>query len=340
LLSDRLIFTGLGFLGMTAAYYFDFTVLGRFPKAIFGSAVGVFAILFIFNLFAASADRFRFETLTLVFPPVFSLFVYANRNKGYRGIFYCMAVFAALCFISAHFAVSGALHFAAAGTLLLGAAVIKKWFNIRRRVYGLLLIFAPFILLAAGLLWDSGDTFRGVDRWISAFAPYTDPTGRGYMTVFIRALVGGGAWFGPGTVTDNAMLPESFTAYWRQSAAAEIPANPSFYSDLSLTSVIYFAGWFAFAAVAGILAFFAVKGIRRCFQQKSGLGFLVSAAVIFSFAVQTAIYVVYNLGFTLIPPLSLPFVSFGNAAAVINLTLAGLMLSVFRTGHETRDFVV
>lgn len=48
------------------------------------------------------------------------------------------------------------------------------------------------------------------------------------------------------------------------------------------------------------------------------------------------IYVVFNLGFQLISPLSLPLISYGNTATVINLGLIGLMLSVFRTGDMVK----
>ncbi len=52
---------------------------------------------------------------------------------------------------------------------------------------------------------------------------------------------------------------------------------------------------------------------------------------------QVFTYVVYNLGFFFITPISLPLISYGNTAMIINLVLIGFMLSVFRTGDVVRD---
>ena len=52
---------------------------------------------------------------------------------------------------------------------------------------------------------------------------------------------------------------------------------------------------------------------------------------------QVVNYVVYNPGFHLSGPLSLPLLSRGYPALLINLALTGLMLSVFRCGDIVKD---
>ena len=56
-----------------------------------------------------------------------------------------------------------------------------------------------------------------------------------------------------------------------------------------------------------------------------------------NFAVQTFDYVMFNLGFQMASPISLPLVITSNVAFVINMVLIGFMLSVFRTGDVVVD---
>ena len=89
--------------------------------------------------------------------------------------------------------------------------------------------------------------------------------------------------------------------------------------------------------IIGMLSFFIAKGFMRCFKQKSGLALFVSVSVLLTFTMQVIGYAVANLGFQLVSPISLPLISQGNTATVINLILIGIMLSVFRTGDIVRD---
>ena len=52
---------------------------------------------------------------------------------------------------------------------------------------------------------------------------------------------------------------------------------------------------------------------------------------------QILLYIPANLGIWLIAPIALPFLSYGATALLINMALAGVLLSVFRTGEVYRD---
>jgi hypothetical protein len=52
---------------------------------------------------------------------------------------------------------------------------------------------------------------------------------------------------------------------------------------------------------------------------------------------QVIVYVCFNLGFQLIATISLPLISYGGSSTIINMSLIGLMLSVFRTGDLVTD---
>jgi len=108
-------------------------------------------------------------------------------------------------------------------------------------------------------------------------------------------------------------------------------------TDSLLTALIALLGWVSFAVIMGVILFFIIKGFALCFKQKSGLGFWVSFSIMMTFTVQVVGYVAFNLGFQLVAPISLPLISFGNTATILNLVLIGIMLSVFRTGDVAVD---
>jgi cell division protein FtsW (lipid II flippase) len=138
-----------------------------------------------------------------------------------------------------------------------------------------------------------------------------------------RAFLGGAKLFGRGE------MPAEYK---------NIPGFPlpEIDTNFLLTYLIYDVGWIAFIIIMSVLLFFIIKGLMLCFRQKSALGTFVSVSVISTFTMQVFGYVIVNLGFPLFS-LSLPLISYGNIATIINLSLIGLMLSVFRTGDVVKD---
>ena len=64
---------------------------------------------------------------------------------------------------------------------------------------------------------------------------------------------------------------------------------------------------------------------------------LVALSILMILVIQTVFYMVSNLGYGLFTALSLPLISYGKAALLLNAGLIGIMLSVFRTGESIRD---
>jgi len=52
---------------------------------------------------------------------------------------------------------------------------------------------------------------------------------------------------------------------------------------------------------------------------------------------EASVYIAWNLGFMLISPIALPFISYGSIALIVNLFLTGIMLSVFRSDSLVTD---
>ncbi len=321
LLSVRLACTGLGIVGMIAAYFIDFTIIGKYPKIIYFGIISIsLAVLFCSPI--VNGRSFYGQYIVLLFPLAFVAIIFATRNKGYLGIILCGLAFALLGFIALYMpSISGFLHFVVTGAVLLGIAIYKKWFG-SKRINSFLLMSAPFALLAIIFLM-SMTPYRW-DRLAVAINPALDPNGAGYMSVMVRELLKGATLFGQGIIPSEYVVritePHSF-----------------FYTDLLLTALISLLGWVTFAVIVGALLFFMAKGFKRCFKQKSNLGLFVSAAIMMTFSLQVVSYVAFNLGFLFTSPISLPLISHGNTATIINLVLIGFMSSVFRTGDIMAD---
>jgi cell division protein FtsW (lipid II flippase) len=159
------------------------------------------------------------------------------------------------------------------------------------------------------------------DRLEAAFNPSLDPQGAGFIGTQIKAMLNGANLFGHGVLSGAAS-----SVPWLGNAV-----------DYLLTYLIFNTGWISFIMIMGLLLFFIVKGFMLCFRQKSGLALFVSVSIMMTFTMQVIVYVIANLGFPLVAPLSLPLISNGSIATIINLALIGIMLSVFRTGDIVKD---
>jgi len=321
LMSIRLLCTGIGVAGMIAAYFTDFTIIGKYPKTIYFGVISISVAMLLFSP-TTNGKSFYTQYIILLFPLAFSAIIFATRNKGYSGILSCGLAFALPSFIALYVpSVSGFLLFAIVGAALLGIAIYKKWFG-TKRLYSFLLMLAPVALLTI-VFFISMTPYRW-DRLAVAFNPSIDPNGAGYMGVMVRELLSGATFFGRGNIPSEYIVgltePYQF-----------------FYTDLLLTALISHLGWIAFIVILSALLFFIVKGFMLCFKQKSSLGLFVSMAIMMTFCMQVISYIAYNLGFLFAAPISLPLISYGNTATIINLVLIGFMLSVFRTGDVVVD---
>lgn len=321
LLSNRLIFTGIGLAGMLVFYFADFTFLGMYSKGVL-IFVAVLSILTIWFSPMVNGRHYHAQYVILLFPLVFAVVIYTARNQGVFGIVKCLLLFVSFgIFAFTARYISGFMHFAFAGFALLAAAILKNWFGTKKSV-GLILAFSPVAILAIMVLMNL-NAYRG-NRLAIAFNPSLDPYNAGYFGVMGRKLLSGAKLFGAGHV------PEEYASVLKATGRA-------INGDMMLVSVTSLLGWAATGVILIALVLFAVMGLRLCFKQRSGLGFFVSLAIILTFSAQAGAYIVYNLGFMLVTPISLPLMSYNNPAMVINLMLIGLMLSVFRSGDAVRD---
>lgn len=322
----QIIWAGIALVMMIAAYFVDFTIIGKFPRAVFFGLCVIIAADYLYTRIHISS--IYAINLLLFFPAAYAGLVYKMRNKGYAGLTLCGAII----IIPACLAMLGPRRLnetvffllCTSGLIILTAAVAKGWFKVRK----LLAMFIMYTSAAAVLptlflmIMGKGYVVRKIQvMWNPAF----DSTGYGYIGTVIQRFLSHSRFIGEG-------LPLSgFEKY------TLLQLLPDVNTDFLVTYLIYRFGWIVLIGTIVLFLAFIMRALILCKQQKSVLGFLVSLAIISTFALQCVIYIASNSGFFFFSPLSLPLISYGGQALVINMCLIGLLLSVFRTGDLVRD---
>jgi len=313
----------IGIALMLGAYYIDFTIFGKYSYIIYGAvALLTVAILFlpfsfVYFLNQHRLDTFRIvESFTLLFPLVFASVLFRAKSKGYVGGFICWIAYGLLCVLS-FWSHGSFFHFAIIGAALFVIAALRGWFGVHRIISALLALALSLFVIAVGI---GGVVIFGnahvTMRLLAIFNPYIEPYGAGWLPLLTREILSGAVLLGEGHVNFEFL--------------------PSGHADFLLTSLISRFGWLPFAVVLSALLFFIFKATMRCWRQKSGLGFLVSTAIVLTFSAQTLLFVAWNMG-VIFAQISLPLISSNYFAMIINLGLIGFMLSVFRTGDVVVD---
>lgn len=322
----------LGTAAMLAAYFLDFTLLGRFalPLAlVFHAALVPLSLLPVggFSLFRTYVStRLLLRGLPLLLPLMFALLLYALR--GWRGwgvfaAFVCLAVqlrFCAaipsltdLCFL-----------FLCDGALLIFCAR-SGWFGLGRKLEMLLSILPLAACIVAGLtlgaLWFSRQLALVLD-------PYAQIEGRGYRIAMLRELLQNARLIGQGGA--GTYSGPHLARYGCDGIAS--------LQDHAMTLLVHRCGWLALIALAALLSALLIVAFRRCRRQESMLARLVAYSVLLSFGAQTVAYLLCDL--TLIPlggGAAFPLFTFGLRTLLVNMTQLGFLLSTLRTGSVVRD---
>ena len=100
-------------------------------------------------------------------------------------------------------------------------------------------------------------------------------------------------------------------------------------SEFALTGVIAYYGILAAAVLAGLLLFLLFRFLKISLRQRNQLGMLMGTACSILFLLETAGYIVTNLGVSYIGVFC-PFLSYGGTGTIVTYVLLGLLLSICR----------
>ncbi|WP_019849600.1 FtsW/RodA/SpoVE family cell cycle protein [Desulfitobacterium sp. PCE1] len=315
---------GLAVIVFLVAYFLDFTIVGKYSLIIYLLLIAItLGDYWFFGVRAAGYNTVIYPLL--LFPTIFAGLVYRMRNEGYWGLAFCGASVIVPVFLILLIHNSTVLFLIGTSCLIiLTVAIAKGWFNVRK-LYALLMLYlsSAVIFLTMFFMMINQDYVR--IRLQLALNPSSDPMGVGYMPTLIRRLLLHSQLFGEGLpVTDYGQYP-----------IAKI--LPGINTDFLLTYLTYEFGWILLIGILLVFVAFIVRSVIISKRQKSVLSQLVSLAIILTFAIQFLTFVASNLGFLLFGPVSLPLISYGGRALLINMCLIGFLLSIFRTGGLVRD---
>lgn len=317
----------LGIVCMMVAYFIDFTIISKYPRILFISLAVIMLVFWAFSLQMNGARRWintpifgyvSWKYMMLLFPMLYSGIIYSMRNKGYLGIFLC-GIFYFIPIIIALLIPSLLVVFihTVICLILLSISICKGWFNVNR-LHGMLLVFIPVALFVIMEL----PSVVSSNRFQILLDPHIDPLGAGFRTIIIRDILNDANFIGQGSLSNDM-------SSWL--------LGFSTHNIIVLVYLVHQIGWISAIGISIILSVFMARGIYLCFKQKSFLGQLISLSVLLTLSMQILIYMSSNLGFPLFHSDTLPFISRGNSGMMVNLTLVGIILSVFKTGNLVRD---
>lgn len=247
--------------------------------------------------------------LCLLLPAAYALLLCRLRGRGWLSVL-LLGLSAPLLTLPALLlpSLTAALVSCSSMLLVLGGGVWSGWFSCGR-LKGLLCAWGVPGSLAALCLAALARTSPFVSRrWEMFLHPELDPLGYGWLYLHLRS--------GDAVGYDYAGNFDLMLS--------ELSRRPGL-------------GRLVFLLAGLLLALFAVLALHRVLQLRSTSGKLVALGAFWPLALQAALFVLYNLGWSPLPPLSLPFLSYGTGYMAVNLLLAGVLMSVLRMDALARD---
>ncbi len=322
--AKHLIYVAIGIAVLVIIYFVDYTILGKYPKILFGALVLIGILTFCNSPVINGATRHVFYVV-LLFIPAFAGIAYSQRKKGYLGLLICCGFYpvpAVLCPLAPTLA--GLIQSSTTCFVILAVAIAKGWFDVKKPA-AFALICTPIVLTISYALAKTNFLHN---RVIAILNPELDPSGGGYTGSVVQSLISGSKFWGAAAISG------------RYASHATETILPNWNTDFMLTYLISKAGYAVGILVVLLFGLLIARMFVATFRQKSALGFIVSLSVTLTITLQSLFYVLSNLVGPLFLPETLPFLSFGGTGLVVNMALIGLMLSAFRNKDLVRDSTV
>jgi cell division protein FtsW (lipid II flippase) len=318
MISKSIVWMVIGMICMVATYFLDFTIMGRYPKLIF-FGLTVIAILLTMIGVVVNGRNFYLQFVYLLFPTAFAGIVYSMRGKGYIGIIVSGLFFVVSVIVGKEALPSKIFVYSLTCLIILTRAIKNGYFNVNK-LKAILIVYIPVFLVSIRTLIKIFSTQYQWERIQSLIKPYLYPMGSGYVSSITKSAINSAKLFGQS-----------------EQAVKVAKLLPDIYNDSLVTYIIQRFGWISFIIIMIPILLFIIRCFILSSRQKSILGKLVATSIILTFSMQVIVYVCFNLGFQLIATISLPLISYGGSSTIINMSLIGLMLSVFRTGDLVTD---
>ncbi|MCU6763211.1 rod shape-determining protein RodA [uncultured Roseburia sp.] len=312
LFSERLPVVGLGIVLMILICVADYSFIGRHARKLFWCCTGIVVYLYLFGR-SVNGTLGPEQLWMYLYIPLYAAVLFQCR-KGVKGIvagvIYGIIPVAGAVYIGGTVVFINLLFI----ELVLFSVFIWKQMALKRHRRKRLIFGAWMTVFAVGFLALVSKSYR-IARFVTFFQ-YHNMEGQSSRGQILNIL-------------NNSLMAKG-------SAGAEVPlSNPQ--ADYVITSLIHQKGYLAALLVLGVLTVFFIKTAGIIKEQKNQLGYLMAAGCSLFFVVQTAEYLLMNLG--LIPGMfgTLPFLSYGNHTTILMYVLSGVLLSTYRYKDVVTD---
>ena len=330
-LSKDLAALALGTAAMLAMYFLDVSRLVRHARVLYigGLAVSLLPLMLLSSRYVTYC-MYSITLAAALSPLAYALWLYSFRGKGWKGFLLTILGGVFLALISLYwFALTGPLLLLFSGLALTLYAAGRDWFGVGRRKGVAAVLAIVFGLLA--VLFFTGSLNSFFLRVLLALRPELAKEDRGFMGWMLRMY-----WEDvPPLRPIGGQIAMSVDTGARAFGGGLEMRPIDFSHDFLPASMAVAWGWVPLAllvaALAVLLLWLLVKGLRQSYLP----GRLVVLAVVLSLSFQTVFSVALNFGFVLLHA-SLPLIV-GNLQTVVDMTLIGLALSVFRGDSIARE---
>jgi cell division protein FtsW (lipid II flippase) len=316
----QLLFAGVGILALVFCCFFDYTKLEKYSLYIY---LGVTLLLSLSILFGFRINgRAHIRILVFDLDPaaasipflIISFAGIVNRWFDGRtdGMFKLLALSSLpvlLClsqpsFINAF--ITGAGFITVLTFSIFDKAPSSKRRNLLFALYGsisgmLIILFVSFI---------ANIPYR-IKRLSIFLNPESDPNGAGYLYVVLKKLL-----------SSSSPLGSS-----RSGAAFNLPGGNS---EFIFTFIVSSFGWIFGALLAFLLTMFIIRLFYTANSINDNYGKYLSFGICCVFSLQVVINILMNIGILPLMGISLPLISYGGTNFVINMSLIGILLGIYR----------
>lgn len=372
ILDSLYFFIGLLVFGLASIYGYRFCVMYTKVCAAAAIVLSVLSSLSALGYAAAKAEYYNFWNGfdTGIGRIFFKLF---NAGPLYFNGLYLVIPLCAVLLYKQHGKIAGA---AASAVLFLAAvsgAIARPFTDYILAAVGSVIVVylilaaaaigkrkelaIPFLaagIAAAMLAGFRGEVLReGVEL---CFHPEMQATSRwndGYNSVLIKELLGRAEFVGEAECSDEEWMAYG-TGDWYFKNGEDADFMPSFHykgesptledvlpqhylNNYRIAYVILKYGWGMGVVLLALLAALSGALFATTFRIKNRLGFLLAFGNSLLLSLQMVLYVAGNFGYQFGKFGNLPFISEGRVSVVVNMILAGLVLSAYRYDRVTDE---
>lgn len=168
---------------------------------------------------------------------------------------------------------------------------------------------APAVILTVLYFFLISAPYR-LTRLLVFLNPERDPNGAGWIYIELQKAVKSGGFLGNRHTLGKLKLPEAHT-------------------DFVFAYMTHAFGWLVACAIVVLILSFILRMIHVSSSAKQSYGKLLSAGLVTLLSTQFILSILANLGISPIMGVSFPFISFGGSHLLMDMTSAGLILSIY-----------